>query len=203
MIAALYLAAGNSKRMGEHKLSLPLRNEPVGNHALSVLLTSPFVDFVIVITQPDDDLNWITPVNKLLLNGKKGKVINCDESSLGQSYSLKKGFRAAIEQQAEKILVCLADQPFITHDMIDKIVTTPLHPPYKYVASMHNGVYKPPILFHQSALSDVNQLEGDKGARKLLKDGILQGEKIEFSEEEYFIDIDTKIDYEKVLKRRE
>lgn len=104
MIAALYLAAGNSKRMGEHKLSLPLRNEPVGNHALSVLLTSPFVDFVIVITQPDDDLNWITPVNKLLLNGKKGKVINCDESSLGQSYSLKKGLEQLSSNKLKRFL---------------------------------------------------------------------------------------------------
>ncbi|MEK4972564.1 hypothetical protein CHH55_03955 [Niallia circulans] len=203
MITALYLAAGNSKRMGEHKLSLPLRNETVGNHGLSVLLTSPFVDYVFVIVQPGDHLNWITPANKLFLNGKKGKVITCDEASLGQSYSLKKGFKAAIEQQAEKILVCLADQPFITHEMIDKIVTTPLLPPYKYVASMHKGVYKPPILFHPSAISDINYLEGDIGARKLLQDGIMHGEKIEFSEEECFIDIDTKNDYEKVLKRRE
>lgn len=202
MITALYLAAGNSKRMGEHKLSLPLRNETVGNHALSVLLTSPFLNYVFVIAQPADRLNWVSTANRLFLNGTKGKVITCDEAFLGQSFSLKKGFKAAIEQQAEKILVCLADQPFISHEMIYKIVTTPLLPPDKYVASTHNDVYKPPILFHKSAFSEINKLEGDIGARKILKDGILKGRKIEFSEYKYFIDIDTKNDYEKVQKRR-
>lgn len=104
MITALYLAAGNSKRMGEHKLSLPLRNETVGNHGLSVLLTSPFVDYVFVIVQPGDHLNWITPANKLFLNGKKGKVITCDEASLGQSYSLKKVLKQLSSNRQKRFL---------------------------------------------------------------------------------------------------
>ncbi|WP_312095748.1 NTP transferase domain-containing protein [Niallia sp.] len=202
MITAIYLAAGKSSRMGEHKLSLPLSEDTIGNVALSEILSATFIDYVLVVVQPSDCLGWISQENKALLNGKKGKVIRCEEANQGQSYSLKAGFAAAMERKATKILICLADQPFVTATMLSKLVKTPLHPPDEYVASMHNGVIMPPILFHPNVYEKISQLLGDEGARKLLKRGILQGEKIEFSEEIYFIDIDTKNDYVKALERR-
>ncbi|WP_400247896.1 NTP transferase domain-containing protein [Niallia sp. JL1B1071] len=202
MITAIYLAAGKSSRMGVHKLSLTLGQDTVGNAALSELLTSPYIDYSLVIVQPDDPLDWISLENENVLSGKKGEIIRCKEANLGQSYSLKAGFAAAVERKSDKILVCLADQPFVTANMLSKLVKVPLHPPEEYVASMHNGVLMPPILFHQDVYEKIKQLKGDWGARKLLKKGILQGKKIEFSEETYFVDIDTKSDYEKALARR-
>lgn len=202
MITAVYLAAGKSSRMGEHKLSLPLGKDTIGNAALTEILASPFIDYVLIIVQPADCLSWISLENRKLLNGKKGEVIKCVEANQGQSYSLKAGFAAAIERKSEKILVCLADQPFVTSNMLSVIVTTPFQPSEEYVASMYDGVLMPPILFHQNVFEKINQLKGDAGARKLLNRGLLQGKKIEFSEEVYFIDIDTKNDYDKALARR-
>ncbi|MCM3364166.1 NTP transferase domain-containing protein [Niallia sp. Sow4_A1] len=203
MITAIYLAAGKSSRMGEHKLSLTLGQNTIGNAALSELLAASFIDYSLVIVQPDDTLDWISLENKNQLFGKKGEIIRCKEADLGQSYSLKAGFAAAVERKSDKILVCLADQPFVTANMLSKLVKINLKPPEEYVASMYNGVIMPPILFHPNVYENIKPLKGDWGARKLLNNGALQGKKIEFSEEIYFIDIDTKSDYEKALARRE
>lgn len=203
MITAIYLAAGKSSRMGEPKLSLPFGKDTIGNAALTEILATPCIDYVLVIVQPTDHLSWISTENSNLLNGKKGEVIKCKEANKGQSYSLQAGFAAAIEKKFEKMLVCLADQPFVTSSMLSKIVETPFYPPKEeYVASMHDGVLMPPILFHQTVYEKINQLKGDAGAKKLLKKGLLHGKKIEFSNDIYFIDIDTKIDYDKALARR-
>lgn len=202
MITAIYLAAGRSSRMGVPKLSLPLWNDTIGNIALTEILATSFIDYVLVVVQPNDSLSWISIENRNLLNGKKGEVIRCEEAIHGQSYSLQAGFAAAIERKSEKILVCLADQPYVTANMLSKIVKIPFYPPKEYVASMHDGLLMPPILFHQNVYEKIKQLKGDTGARKLLNMGILQGEKIEFSDGIYFIDIDTKIDYDKALARR-
>lgn len=202
MITAIYLAAGKSSRMGEPKLSLPFGKDTIGNVALTEILSTPCIDYVLVIVQPTDCLSWISIENRNLLNGEKGEVIKCEKANQGQSYSLQAGFAAAIERKSEKIIVCLADQPFVTANMLSKIVKTPFHPPEEYVASMHDGVLMPPILFHQSVSEKIKQLKGDVGARKLLNKGFMQGKKIEFSDGIYFIDIDTKIDYDKALARR-
>ncbi|HWJ79805.1 MAG TPA: NTP transferase domain-containing protein [Niallia sp.] len=195
MINAIYLAAGKSSRMGRHKLSLELGDSTVGNLALSVLMQSSYINEVFVIVQEDDSLHWISKENKEWLKGKKGQILVCKESFNGQSFSLKRGFSIAVKRPEQKILICLADQPFINEKMIETLYSAEMEEGDEYIASVHKGVIKPPILFHKKAYEKIEKLAGDTGARSLIKKGNLQGKKIEFSEDDWFVDIDTEEDY--------
>ena len=199
MINAIYLAAGKSSRMGRHKLSLKLGDSTLGNLALSVLMQSSYINEVFVIVREDDSLDWISKENKEWLKGKKGRILVCKESFNGQSFSLKKGFSMAIKRPEQKILICLADQPFINEKLIETLYSVEMEEEDEYIASVHKGIIKPPILFHKNAYKKIKKLAGDNGARSLIRKGPLQGKKIDFSAESWFVDIDTEEDYLKLM----
>ena len=199
---AIYLAAGKSSRMREHKLSMSLGDTTIGNKALSILLQSDLINYVFVVVNDKDTLKWISGENKYLLTGIKGQIIVCANAHKGLSSSLKEGFSFALTKPEDKILVCLADQPYINEEMINSLYQVKMDAKDEFVASSNRGEMKPPILFRREAYHKVLMLEGDTGARKLIKNGALQGKKIEFSEDKWFVDIDTKEEYF-YLKREE
>lgn len=203
MIMAIYLAAGKSSRMGEAKLSLKLNNNQIGNIALSVLIQSKIVDYVIVVVNKQDKLDWISSDNRKRLMGESGEIIVCTQAEQGQSFSLREGFVKACSREAEKILICLADQPFISEFLLESLANEEWKVDDDFVACSHQGIIKPPILFHKKVYGKLLNLKGDVGAKMLIQKGELSGKKIEFSEDIYFYDIDTKEDYYWIKERRE
>ncbi|KAB7671155.1 NTP transferase domain-containing protein [Bacillus sp. B1-b2] len=203
MITAIYLAAGSSRRMRKAKLSMDLNQSKVGDLALSVILHSNVIDYVIVVVNQQDNLEWISKSNMARLDSGSGEIIVCPEAARGQSYSLKKGFEIAVTRGADKILICLADQPFITEKLLETLAITEWDEKDDFIASSHHEIVKPPILFRREVYSKVRKLEGDVGAKRLIQKGELYGKKIEFSEEKLFYDIDTEEDYFRILERRD
>ena len=59
-VIGIYLAAGDSRRMGTNKLLLDIGGIPLGSLALQAALESK-VHQVLVITKRDDRLTWIVP----------------------------------------------------------------------------------------------------------------------------------------------
>jgi molybdenum cofactor cytidylyltransferase len=167
--------------------------------ALKTIMDMSSIPYVFVIVNKEDKLEWIANDIKLLLKGKKGEIIVCEDAWKGQSYSLKSGILKAIEHSVEKVMICLADQPFISNDMLKKLQNIEIDEYEDYIASVHQGVIKPPIIFSARAFPKLLKVEGDVGARKLLEKNFLKGKKIEFSEDNLFLDIDTKDDYKKIL----
>ncbi len=197
-VIAIYLAAGKSSRMGEKKLSLPIHHVSLGSIALRTILSSS-IEYVLVIVNENDSLNWL---NKDLINELKrgrGEIIVCCEAKKGLGYSLKCGITKAMEMNAEQVIVCLADQPFIKETMLHTLQMQAMSANDDYVASSHKGLIKPPIIFAAKTFRELLQIKGDFGAKKIIAKGLLQGKKIEFSDELNFADIDTKEDYQKYL----
>ncbi|WP_053362856.1 nucleotidyltransferase family protein [Bacillus sp. FJAT-27251] len=192
VIAGVYLAAGSSKRMGRNKLALPLGNGILGSAALHAAVHSN-LDHIIVVTKSDGIPTWIHEQLKTEYR-EKWSCVFCADAEQGQSHSLKSGVKKALEMDCSAILVLLADQPYVTAEMINRVLGE-----YKkkqhvsFVSSCFEGVSRPPVLFSRAMFPHLLGLEGDEGARKLIKDkkGIL----IDFYNESYFIDIDTAEDY--------
>ncbi|WP_025731318.1 nucleotidyltransferase family protein [Heyndrickxia ginsengihumi] len=192
-IIGIYLAAGQSKRMGRHKLSLPLGDGFLGSMALKTILQTE-VNYTAIITNPLDDLIWVSPA--LRENGQCG-VFPCHDYMNGQSSSLKLGIKIASKLQADAAVIFLADQPFISIKMISKLISL-----YKgnehidVVSSCFNGIWRPPTLFSQKLFSQLLNIQGDKGAREILKE---KKEKnrlaVEFQSSMLFLDVDNEEDY--------
>lgn len=219
-IVGIYLAAGASRRMGQEKLALEMGAESLGGVALRAALASK-LERVFVVTREDGVPRWLLPFLTEEAFWRKGRLLACAEAVQGQAYSLRYGVRAAQELGADAAMVLLADQPFVTVGMMNEIVEQyarnrqdhvctqagygsedtwqkKVEMPLDYVAASYQGVMRPPILFARKMFGALLRLEGDEGARRILREGSWEGKRIEFVEEKAFWDVDTREDYEKV-----
>lgn len=194
-IIGVYLAAGNSRRMGPgiHKLSLPFHNEPLGNVALQTALSSNLAGMIIVT----NDASWALQS----LRQKNVHILPCVDSSQGQSYSLRCGVQKARHMKADGIVVLLADQPFIKTAIINELIDCyKQHKTVYYVAAKHRGIVRPPVLFAKKAFPILQTLEGDQGARAIFQKSCVKGITISYEEPTLFYDVDSWSDYKELLQ---
>lgn len=192
-IIGVYLAAGNSRRMGLHKLSLPLYNEPLGNAALKAALSSNLAGIIIVT----NDASWISQS----LRHENVHILSCSDSSQGQSHSLRCGVNKAVQMKADGIVVLLADQPFIKTEIINELIDCyKQHKTVYYVAAKHRGIVRPPVLFAKKAFPILQTLEGDQGARAIFQKSCVKGITISYEEPALFYDVDSWSDYQKLVQ---
>lgn len=195
-IVGIYMAAGRSSRMGQNKLALPLGNQPLGIHALLTALQSNLSHIIVVIPNEDYTFQALHPYFT-----EKVTAIQCPDSYLGFSNSLKFGIQSAKTIDATGAVILLADQPFIHLEMINSLINTFQKEKVDYVASSYNNIIRPPLLIGKQLFPLFEQLKGDKGAKKLLTGNpALRGRIIPYENEKLFWDIDTKGEYEKALK---
>lgn len=194
-IVGVYLAAGNSRRMGPgiHKLSLPLYNEPLGNAALKTALSSNLSDIIIVT----NDANWISQS----LRYENVHILSCPHSSQGQSHSLRCGVKKAMHMKADGIVVLLADQPFIKAGLINELIDCyKQHKMVHYVAARYHGITRPPALFAKKVFPCLQTLKGDQGARTIFQESFVKGITISYEEASFFYDVNSWSDYIKIIK---
>ncbi|KOO50882.1 nucleotidyltransferase family protein [Priestia koreensis] len=190
-VVGLYLAAGNSTRLGKDKRFLPINNQPLASLAFVQALQSHLTELIVVV-KSNDDLSWIPSiayekeyVHEWTFVVAKG----------GQSDSIKAGLRQA--KQADAILIMLADQPFVTCQMInDRLTKWCCNPSLDYVATLYRSVLQPPIILSNKLFPKLFLLTGDQGARLILQSPVYKGS---FIEESQLIDVDTLDDYNQLL----
>ncbi|WP_166238685.1 nucleotidyltransferase family protein [Paenibacillus turpanensis] len=194
-VVAIYLAAGSSSRMGEPKLSLPAGEAALGTLALQAVLDSE-VDHTIVVIQEDRETGWIGRFLGERLDGTWSLVV-CREAESGMAYSIRCGIKEAVAKGARAAVFVLADQPFITRLMINRLLRAERdNPGAGFVASGDDGTPKPPVWFSRRLFPELLRLEGDEGARKLLRQPEqFGGVRVDFAERRCFMDIDTPEDY--------
>lgn len=191
----IYLAAGNSRRFGNDKLKQPIKGKALGTIALETALNSDLKQ-VIVVTK-EAHIPWLNP----FLSHKKCRHITCPQALYGQSLSIQCGLRYAEKQMADAVMILLADQPFITHDMINTLINT-----YRknknaaFVASCHKKTICPPILFSKHLFPNLYTLTGDVGAKYLLAEKAAEGMFLDFECKQAFQDVDTMMDYERIIR---
>lgn len=201
--AGILLAAGTSSRMGKPKQNLTFGDSYLASQSLEHALNSQLKRIIVVVTRPDND--FLTPFGKELALGRL-EIALCSDSYLGQSASLKCGLRM-LKQNENAFLVLLADQPFISAPMIDKLINT-------YVALSHEEeidfasycfqhIPRPPSLFSVKLLPQMEKLKGDKGAREIISpNSPYKGTYLEWHDEAAFTDIDTLQDYQAITNMK-
>ncbi|WP_242222335.1 NTP transferase domain-containing protein [Bacillus cereus group sp. BfR-BA-01380] len=194
-IIGVYLAAGNSRRMGPgiHKLSLPLHNEPLGNTALKTALSSNLSDMIIVT----NDASWVSQS----LRYENVHILSCSDSREGQSHSLRCGVQKAMDMKADGIVVLLADQPFIKTELINELIDCyKQHKTVYYVAAKYRGIARPPVLFAKKTFPFLQSLQGDQGARAIFQASFVKGITISYEEAALFYDVNSWSDYKKLAQ---
>jgi molybdenum cofactor cytidylyltransferase len=187
-IAAIVLAAGQSRRMGEiNKLTIPVTgaagNKPMVAHAVDAALASKARSAIVVIGHEDEKV-------KTLLAGRDVRFVVNPDYDKGLSTSLRAGVRA-LPEGTDGALVLLGDMPKVSAAEIDKLIAAfnPVEGRAICVPT-HRGKRGNPVLFGSAFFESMANATGDTGAKHLIGEHEDQTVEIEMETDAVLADID-------------
>ena len=158
--ALILLAAGHSRRFNDgDKLAEPFLDKPLAYHVVTALERIPFAARIAVVSGTELDFAALGY-----------DVVENPDPSLGQARSLCYGVERARQLGAEAVLVALADMPRVTAAHIHRMFDA-ADGPATIVASSDGVDPMPPALFGKDMFPALLALEGDQGARDLIRRG--------------------------------
>ncbi|HET8736607.1 MAG TPA: nucleotidyltransferase family protein [Pricia sp.] len=191
-IAIVILAAGASSRMGKAKQLLSWKDTTLLGHAIRCAKSSQPASVVVVLGAN------AAPIRKEIAEEDVEILENPNwESGLGSSIAYGVNFLTQTEKIPAGILVMLADQPLIDAAYL-KTMITGFGANSDIVATDYGNRAGVPALFGASYYAKLMRLDDDYGARLIL-DGH-EKNVIILNPESKTVDIDTKSDYDQLLK---
>ena len=189
MIAAVILAAGLSRRMGQAKLLMPVGGRAILRHTVESVLAGG-VDSIWVVAGPD-----VAPVAAALA-GVDAQIVVNPAPEEGQAGSVRTGI-AALPPSVEAVLVALGDQPLLAPSIIPALLAARRASPKLIVAPRYRDGQGNPVLFKREVFPELLGLTGDLGARPIIH---REPERVEWVELDLPMppDVDTPDDYEKI-----
>jgi molybdenum cofactor cytidylyltransferase len=189
-IAAIILAAGSASRMGQPKQLLDWDGRPlvrvVAEHALAARL-----DCVLVVVGAAGDRVAAA------LADLPVELVENPAYDEGQSTSLRAGI-AALGRDIGAALVLLGDQPFVSPEIMERIVDEWRASGAAIVAPVYRGQRGNPVLFAHTVFGELLAIEGDQGARAILFANPARVRTIAFDDDRPLADIDTPEDYKRL-----
>ncbi|MGH6719899.1 MAG: NTP transferase domain-containing protein, partial [Alphaproteobacteria bacterium] len=184
-VAAVVLAAGQSRRMGPvNKLLADLDGKPMVAHVVDAALASAARPVVVVTGHQED------AVRRALAGRAVTFVANPDHAG-GLSTSLIHGIDA-LPADVTAAVVCLGDMPWIGAALIDRLIAA--YDPTKrraIVVPSHHGKRGNPVLWDRRFFPAMKRLAGDVGARHLIGEHEDQVAEIDSTGDAVLADIDT------------
>lgn len=189
MIAAVVLAAGLSRRMGQAKLLMPVGGRAIVRYVVESVLAGG-VDLVWVVTGPD-----VEPI-AAALSGLEVQIAVNPAPEEGQASSLRAGI-AALPASVDAVLIALGDQPSLAPSIIPALLAARRTSPKLIVAPRYRDGQGNPVLFKREIFPELLRLTGDQGARPIIQK---EPARVEWVELDLPMppDVDTLDDYEKI-----
>ena len=160
-VAAIILASGFGCRFGkDDKLLADLKGTSVAGHVAETVCAAGFAH-TLAVTQAN------APARASLFRAAGCTILQNDAPEAGQGASLALGIREAERLDVDAALVVLADMPFVTQDLFLSLCQEIGEA--EVAICTGEGRRTPPVLFRRSLFSQLTDLRGDEGARKLLK----------------------------------
>ena len=194
MISAVLLGAGEGRRMGADKLSLPWGNQTILERSLETLMRSR-IDEVIVVVHRDPG-NW-----KNDLRGKRVRFVLNPEYRRGMSTSIRKGI-LKVDPSSRGILIALGDQPFLKPRTINALIRAFSEGKGTIVIPAYRGKRGNPVLFDRCHKKELLQLEGDVGGKSIIETHPGRIVELRTRSPAVIRDIDTWKDYRKACKMK-
>jgi molybdenum cofactor cytidylyltransferase len=192
-IAVIILAAGRSARLGSPKQLLSYRGKTLLQHTIDTALESQASPILVVLGSGKDAI-------KKELEQKQVFILENSSWESGMASSISCGItnlqELAPESKAVILMVC--DQPFVNAKLLNNLITKHKDTRQSIVASSYANTLGTPALFHQSLFSELLVLEGESGAKSLIKKYSLQTGFVSFDQGS--IDIDTRENYRNLPK---
>jgi molybdenum cofactor cytidylyltransferase len=187
MIHALVLAAGESRRMGMPKPLLRFGETTFLEQIISVLRCSDVNRSTVVLGARADVIRASVGLSDV-------NVVVNEDYSQGQLSSLIKGLKS-LPGDTDAMLLCLVDHPFVTTEIVNRLVGAFRETRQSIVLPKFNGRRGHPALFARSVFEELANAPPEKGARHVLssnEDKILA---VDVPDHAVLMSIDTPQDY--------
>ncbi len=156
-LAVLILAAGRGRRFGSDKRRYLIDGEPMLIKTTSIY-ASIFDDVRVVLRPGDDEL--AAAVTEL-----GATVVEAADADAGQSRTLAAGIASL--DGIDRVLVALGDMPFVRAQTLRTLAG---HEPCRpIVRPVHAGRAGNPIRFDAAVFPELLRIDGDQGARAIIK----------------------------------
>jgi molybdenum cofactor cytidylyltransferase len=164
-IATIILAAGGSARLGQPKQLIQSNGESLVRRMTQQALALRAGPVVVVLGANQDR------IMKELTGLAITTVVNPTWAE-GMASSLRTGLRALDTESTEAFLIMLTDQPYVTVDLLQRLIDTRRTTGRGIIASRYaepEGILGVPALFDNHYRREFLNLTGDTGARKLIQ----------------------------------
>ncbi|MQY62963.1 MAG: NTP transferase domain-containing protein [Calditrichaeota bacterium] len=193
VVAAVILAAGESTRLAAgNKLTLPVGGKPMIAGVVDTVIEAGFSP-VIVVAGFDE------PAIRKALEDRKVHFVSNPGWELGLAGSLRTGI-AALPGAVDGALIMLGDMPLVKASTIQALKTS-------FIAAGGERIVYPtcegrqgnPVLFPARFFDDLLNLQGDRGAKELLKKHAADTVAVPVESREVLQDCDSEEDYARTL----
>lgn len=188
----IILAAGSSSRLGQPKQLLTFKGKSLIRRAIDSAFESIADSYVLVLGA------HFELIKKEVLNTNIEVIINHDWEA-GMASGMQKGLNFLdIKFTPDHVILMLCDQPFVDSALLNNLVEKQSETGKGIIACQYGDTFGVPALFSKKYFSELNNLKGSEGAKKVIYAHQDDMEKIDFPNAA--IDIDTLEDYEKLIK---
>jgi molybdenum cofactor cytidylyltransferase len=160
-VAAIILAAGESKRFGSPKQLLDWEGQPLLRTVVWQALAALVSEIVVVLGA---HYARVAPV----VHGLQVTLARNPRWRAGMSSSVALGLRA-LRTDADAAIFLLADQPEVTSGLISCVIGAYAQSGAPIVAPRVGGRRGNPALFAREILPELMQVTGDQGGRALMQ----------------------------------
>jgi len=209
-VSAILLGAGESRRMGVDKLSLPWGRKTVLEHCLKTLLRSKVKEVIVVLNDRMKRLvdhgkdqkvhrerRIFNPSSKVGFgDAERVKVVNNPYYKRGMSSSIRRGLKM-VGSRSLGILIALGDQPFIKTRTVNALISAFLQKRGTIIVPAFQGKQGHPVIFHRRYFSQLSKLTGDTGGKSIIEKYPEEVRLVRVKSEAVTKDMDTWEDYER------
>jgi molybdenum cofactor cytidylyltransferase len=162
MIAALILAAGESRRMGSPKALIPYHGLTFVEHLLAATRHPRVGVTRVVLGAGAEEIRGKLPV-------KDSQVVVNEEWERGPLSSIQAGLRSLPGDDLEAALICPVDHPLVTLRLVAAIVAAFDRSGKPIVLPTYLGRRGHPVLFAQRLFAELMDAPMDVGARAVVR----------------------------------
>jgi molybdenum cofactor cytidylyltransferase len=172
-IGVVILAAGSSSRLGYPKQLVEFKGKTLLQHSIDVAESASFNTKILVLGAGAKNI-------KQKIDLRNFEVVFNERWEDGMGTSISKGITEVlnIEPELDHILLLLSDQPFINKEQIQELIRVQLSSNKQATFSEYAGDVGVPAIFSRKIFSDLKKLQGDQGAKKLLREMDLEFETV-------------------------
>jgi len=188
-VAAIVLAAGESRRMGEvNKLHLPIRGVPLLRRSVETLLAANLGEVLVVFGHESAD-------TQALLDGLPIRSVTNNDYASGQMTSVHCGL-GSLSRLYEAVIVALGDQPALTVGDITRLIDAFFaRDGGDVVVPEFEGKRGNPIVISSRCQQEIIAGNYNFGCRRFIENNPELVRTVEMPGPSVVIDLDTPTDY--------